>query len=149
MWGGGGRMGREGSLPEASQDHRSQGWEAPPGSAVSLVSRYKTVALPRPHMEPGRASGPEEARRKQRKLGYTHTHSHPYTFTRESSHTYTHRYSHPPTSTHIYPHTYSLTHTHTVPLPAPREADSDSAPPHPTIFFLNKNDSLLIDISFF
>ena len=75
VWGG--RMGREGSLPEASQDHRSQGWEAPPGSAVSLVSRYKTVTLPRPHMEPGRASGPEEARRKQRKLGYTHTHSHP------------------------------------------------------------------------
>lgn len=56
---------REGSLPEASQDHRSKGWEAPPGSAVSLVFRYKTVApkgevtRPGPHMEPGKALGPQ------------------------------------------------------------------------------------------
>lgn len=56
---------RGGSLPEASQDHRSKGWEAPPGSAVSSVFRYKTVAPkgemthPGPHMEPGKALGPQ------------------------------------------------------------------------------------------
>lgn len=62
---GGSWVGRAGNLPEASRDHRNHGWGAPPGSAVSLVYRYKTEAprgeVPclRPHVEPEKVWGPE------------------------------------------------------------------------------------------
>lgn len=58
-------MERGGKLPEASQGHRSQGWEAPPGSAVTFVYQYKTEAAkggvthPILRIQPGKAQGLE------------------------------------------------------------------------------------------